>query len=70
MMKEDKLLQVGINSIWSSTLHHLDDLPYDPVEYLPHIYGKFREKNVQVKVRDILPTPCKDELPFLKNNKN
>ena len=69
-MMEDKLLQVGINSIWSSTLYHLDDLPFNPVEYLPHNFGKFREKNIQVKVRDILPTPSKYELPFLKTNKN
>jgi hypothetical protein len=47
----DKNLNVSIESVWGSTLHHLDDLPYNPREYLPHIYGKFREKQANVRVR-------------------
>jgi len=42
----------------------LDDLPYDPIEYLPHIYGKFREKSAGVQVRPLLPTPEKNSMPF------
>ena len=30
--------------IWGSTLHHIDDLPYDPHEYFPHTYGNMRKK--------------------------
>jgi len=46
-------------------LHHLDDLPYDPREYLPHIYGKFREKQANVRVRQLLPSPGAGDLPFV-----
>jgi deoxyribodipyrimidine photo-lyase len=62
----DKSLALSMKSVWSSTLYHLDDLDYDPQEYLPHIYGKFREKNQHVRVRNLLPTPGKKELPFMK----
>ena len=30
--------------IWGNTLHHIDDLPYDPYTYFPHTYGFMRKK--------------------------
>jgi hypothetical protein len=60
---------VNFVSIWGSTLHHLDDLPYNPTEYFPHVYGNFRKKQEHVKVRQILPSPEKGELP-LPDKKN
>lgn len=54
-----------MTSVWGLTLHHKDDMDYDPNEYLPHIYGKFRERNAAVKVRPLLPTPKAGELPFV-----
>lgn len=50
--------------MWGSTLYHIDDLPFNPNDALPHIYGKFREKSEGTKVRALLPTPKKGELPF------
>lgn len=55
-------------NIWGSTLHHIDDLPYDPVEYFPHIYGNFRKRGDGVKVRELLPSPKKGELPMVDNH--
>lgn len=66
MAKKDKGLSVSLESIWGSTLYNLNDLDFDPKEYLPHIYGKFREKNQSVRVRDLLPTPLKNQMPFMK----
>jgi len=54
---KEKDLSVKIESVWGSTLYHIDDLPYQPKEYLPHIYGKFREKTASVRVRPLLETP-------------
>ena len=51
--------------IWGSTLHHIEDLPYDPQEYFPHVYGNFRKKQEAVKVRPLLESPQKGELPFM-----
>ena len=62
----DKDLSLSLKSIWGSTCYHLDDLDYDPKEYLPHIYGKFREKNQNVRVRNLLPTSGKKDMPFMK----
>jgi hypothetical protein len=56
---------VDFVSLWGSTLHHIDDMPYDPVEYFPHIYGNFRKKGESVKVRELLPTPEKGSIPFI-----
>lgn len=53
-------------SVWGSTLHHIDDLPYDPVEYFPHIYGNFRKKGENIKVRELLESPKTGDLPFIK----
>lgn len=57
-------MSIQIESVWGSTLHHIDDLPYDPQEYLPHVYGKFREKNSAVKVRHLLENPTSGQMPF------
>ena len=57
--------KVNFMKIWGSTLHHIDDLPYDPFEYYPHTYGVSRKKEVDVKVRPMLPSPEDGELPFL-----
>lgn len=57
-------MSMQVESVWGSTLHHIDDLGYDPTEYLPHVYGKFREKNAGVKVRHPLPSPTKGQMPF------
>ena len=52
-------------SLWGSTLHHIDDLPFDPVEYFPHVYGNYRRKTANVKSRAILSSPTKGQLPFI-----
>ena len=52
--------------IWGCTLHHIDDLPYDPVEYYPHTYGNMVKKQASVKVRPLLETPAEGSLPFIK----
>ncbi len=53
-----------IEEVWGSTLYHIDDLPYNPREHLPHVYGRFRTKGAGVKVRSLLDAPRKGELPF------
>lgn len=57
-------MSVEMRSVWALTMHHLKDLDYNPKEYLPHIYGKFREKGAHVKVRPLMPTPAEGDLPF------
>jgi len=57
--------ECGIVPIWGSTLHHIDDLPYDPRDYFPHTYGFMRKKQVDVKVRELLPTPEEGSMPFI-----
>ena len=57
---------VDFVSVWGSTLHHVDDLPYNPRAYFPHIYGNFVKKGANTPVRDLLPKPGKGELPKMK----
>ena len=64
---DDKVpLDVDFVSVWGSTLHHIDDMPYDPVEYFPHIYGNFRKKGENVKVRELFESPKNGDLPFIR----
>jgi len=56
--------KVKVHSIWGSTIYHIDDLPYKPATELPHVYGRFREKSEGTRVRALLPTPKKGELPI------
>jgi len=37
--------------IWSSTLYHCDDLPFDPSEFLPNTYSAFRKKCEDTVIR-------------------
>ena len=45
LAKKDKGLSVSLESIWGSTLYNLNDLDYNPSDWMPHVYGKFREKS-------------------------
>ena len=45
-------------------------MPYNPKEYLPHIYGKFREKNAAVPVRQLVDSPKLNEMPFVQIPQN
>ena len=45
-------------------MYHLNDLPYDPEEHKYYIYGKWREKSESVRVRALLKTATKGDLPF------
>ena len=65
LVRESNCNQV---SIWGSTLHHIDDLPYDPHEYFPHTYGNMRKKQDNVKVRPLLDSPQKGSMQFLNLN--
>ena len=47
-------------------MHHIDDLPYDPVEYFPHVYGNMRKKQWNLKVRKVFTSPKKGDLPALQ----
>lgn len=53
-------------SRWGLSLYHISDLPFK-VQDLPHIYGKFRERTREIKVRQPFDAPKKNELPFLKD---
>ena len=35
--KEDA--QLNMQGIWGSSVHHIDDLPYDPYDYFPNVVG-------------------------------
>jgi len=54
-------------SVWGNTLYHVDDLPFKPLEYNPHIYGAFRQKTATVKVRDLKKAPAYGDLPLAKS---
>jgi len=45
-----------------STLYHLDDLPFTPGEYLPHIYGNFRKACANTKIRKSVNNPTQGSL--------
>ncbi|XP_064965668.1 blue-light photoreceptor PHR2-like [Musa acuminata AAA Group] len=47
---------VEVKYFWGSTLHHVDDLPFD-LEHMPTNYGGFREKVKGVSVRKTIETP-------------
>ena len=57
------------NAIWGQTLHHIDDLPYDPIDSFSNDYQPFRMKHKDVKVRALLPSPTLDSLPFFDSKK-
>ncbi|URE05285.1 FAD binding domain of DNA photolyase [Musa troglodytarum] len=47
---------VEVKYFWGSTLHHMDDLPFE-LEHMPTNYGGFREKVKGVSVRKTIETP-------------
>ena len=55
-----------LTPIWNSTLHHIDDLPYDPIEFFPPTQSNMKNKQKNVKVRHVLRSPKKDDLPSFK----
>ena len=63
---EAKEVDFQLMPVWNSTLHHIDDLSYDPAEYCAHGYGNFRKQHASVQVRALLKSPKKGDLPPLK----
>ncbi|KAG6535648.1 blue-light photoreceptor PHR2-like [Zingiber officinale] len=49
---------IEVKYFWGSTLHHIEDLPFQ-LEQLPTSYGGFREKVTGVKVRKAIEAPEK-----------
>ncbi|KAG6488758.1 hypothetical protein ZIOFF_050007 [Zingiber officinale] len=47
---------VEVKYFWGSTLHHIDDLPFE-LEQMPTDYGGLREKMKSVKVRKAIEAP-------------
>ena len=52
--------------IWNSTLHHIDDLPYDPSEFFPPTFSSMRNKQKDVTVRPLLKSLRSGILPTFK----
>jgi len=63
MLKVDSAC--NIVPIWGSTLHHIDDLPYDPHTYFPHTYGYMKKKQVDIRVRELLSSAESGSMPFI-----
>ena len=49
--------KVKFKPLWDSTLHHLDDLPFNPSEKLCHKFGEYRKMVKDVKVRELFKAP-------------
>ena len=64
---KNRLEKKGCNfvSVWGNTLLHVDDLPFQPLQYGPANYTAFRQKTADVKVRDLKPAPAKGNLPVV-----
>jgi len=51
-------------------LHHIDDLPYDPINSFVINYWSFRKKHQNVDVaKALLNPPAKGKLPFINQTK-
>jgi hypothetical protein len=46
-----------LRGLWSSTLHHFEDLTFNPRDKFTHIFGEYRKMVKEVKIRDLLPDP-------------
>jgi len=62
--KADSKLKFTIETVWGSTLHHIDDFTYNPYQKLAENYTGFTRNQNGVQVRALLPTPKAGELPF------
>jgi len=51
--------------MWESTIYHIDDLDFNPVEWVPKNKAYFMDKTQQTRVRKLLPKPTKEQLPYL-----
>jgi len=43
MMSRNDSVSIEFKAIWSSTMYHIDDMPYNPREEFVEKYLKFRE---------------------------
>ena len=48
---------------WGHTLYHVEDLDKDPKHKFQDTQSAFRRANGNTEIRDLLPTPRKNELP-------
>lgn len=66
--KADSNLKFSIETVWGSTLHHIDDFTYNPFKKLAENYTGFMKNQNGVQVRALLPTPKSGEMPFVQES--
>ena len=59
-----KKYNARVESIWGSTLYHIDDLDYNPKEYLPNTGTQFMKSTYNFNIRDMVKSPRKGDLPY------
>ena len=57
-------MEMKMESVWGSTIVHVDDMPYDPFDYIPANFSGMRNKTRDIKVRELLSVPQKGQMPF------
>lgn len=57
-------LETKVQSVWGSTIVHIDDMPYDPVDFIPANFSGMRNKTRDSEVRGILNVPKKGQMSF------
>jgi len=45
--------------VWDRTVHHIDELAFKPETEMPHVYGRFKDKVWDRKIRGLIPEPKK-----------
>ena len=55
--KANSDFKFSIETVWGSTLHHIDDFSYNPFKKLAENYTGFMKNQDGVQVRALKPTP-------------
>ena len=55
---------IEVQTVWGSTINHIDDLSYNPREKCPWSFTQLNKEHAKINVRPLVPPPPSGSIPF------
>jgi deoxyribodipyrimidine photo-lyase len=65
---ESNQIILSFETFWVSTIYHINDLDFNPLEWVPKNKAMFVDKTSQTPVRKLLPVPSRKAIPYLEDD--
>jgi deoxyribodipyrimidine photo-lyase len=65
---EHNQIILTFETFWVSTIYHINDLDFNPLEWVPKNKALFIDSTSQTPVRKLVPAPTREMIPYLEDS--